>query len=215
MLFEIRTKAWEALNDIYGEEASERGTFLLNENNTSALCHDFEVQRVYFGEAPQIKYREESILIEYDGNGFIDLDVVLGLDQPEGEEGEGVSFDLLTGLVTTLTRSIQLPLHLRIILRHIYGSFSLASGKVSIESLDIDVEGEIAGTRSAWIRERVKRELESRIRKIVAEIDFKYFLDNWPNLLSDSLSSHNTLKKMGRPSIARTVKSMRSRITFK
>lgn len=204
MLLEIQPAAWEALNDLYAEDVSERLTTLLNENNPSSLCHDFEVHKVHFGSPPLLHYANGCLHLDY-SEASLELDVILGISEASPEFDS--NFDLLSGLLSTLTHSIQLPLHLCIILQFLSICINLEGGNAQVQRVQVEVEGEIAGSASAWVRERVKRELEGRIRQIVSELDLKDLLHNWPLLLTTS--------KRTKQGIARTVKSFKSKITFK
>ena len=197
---------------MYGEEVCERLTLVLNEKNESALCHDFDVCCVDFGmHPPNISYREESIHLEYTGTASIELCCVLGLDT---EHDTTDNLDLLTGLLSTLSRSVQLPLRLQIILSTLHISVNLANGLLTMHTVDLDVSGQVAGSKSEWVRQRVKRELLLRLEEIIKSINVLDVLSNWPTQLAE-LASKQQNKRTTRPSLARTVKSMRSRITFK
>ena len=211
MIVDINGGAWEALNGLYGEEVCERLTLVLNEKNESALCHDFDVCSVDFGmHPPNISYREESIHLEYTGTASIELCCVLGLDT----EHDTTNLDLLTGLLSTLSRSVQLPLRLQIILSTLHISVNLANGLLTMHTVDLEVNGQVAGSKSEWVRQRVKRELLLRLEEIIKSINVLDVLSNWPTQLAE-LASKQQNKRTTRPSLARTVKSMRSRITFK
>jgi len=219
-MLHINEAVWSQINILFQERICEELTAHLNGYQRNlGICHDFFIGRIDFGpQVPNFKLvnfsspsnQADSLGIEfeisYDGNFGIELEATVGFE-PEQTDN---NLDLLTGLISAVTRSVQLPLKVDVFLTTLLARIqvilykeSLREVKVKVEGLKMKVIPQLVSSKYDWIGSRIEQQLEKHVRDSLER--------DLPLKLGKLFSNPNKKRIHGSvlraPSIAKSVRS--------
>jgi hypothetical protein len=181
-MLQINEAVWEQMNLLFQERICDELNFILNGyQQNMGICHDFFVSKINLGsQVPKIKLvnftspmnQADSLGIQlelvYAGNFALELEATVGLDFEE----IGNNLDLLTGLISAVTHSIQLPVKidvsltaLSIEIQLIFWSEILKETKIKVEDLKLTVLPQLVSNKYAWIGSKIEQQLVKRIKE--------------------------------------------------
>jgi hypothetical protein len=181
-MLQINEAAWGQVNLLLQERICDELTAILNDYQQNiGVCHDIFVSKIDLGtQVPNIKLvnftsplnQSDSLGIEfaldYSGNFTLELEATIGLDSEE----VGNNLDLLTGLISAVTRSVQLPIKIIVSLTSLSLDFQLTfcsevlkDAKIKVKDLKMSVLPQLVSSKYAWIGSRIEQQLAKRIRE--------------------------------------------------